>query len=298
MKGLPMNLAENIYAKKFTSNKPVESGVSKAIRRSKTAILAKETYQVNSLEFTIKIANTLKEREDVYKLAYQIYLEKGYTEENSKMMLIQDYDSNPETVILIVKDKENKVAGAVTLVFKNEQPLPCEKIFSEEIDSLELSNKKLVEISRFVIDSNYRNSKEIILLLFNYLSIYSLHNKSYSHLVIQVNPRHESYYEKLLSFKKIGHEKKCPRVQGAPAVLLVLPLEIQQKETIRFSEEKNISKKERSLYQSFLKPEQEKLVAYYLDAQYKPISMDEKIYFGLLDYEIANPTFASSIRRI
>lgn len=286
-----MNVMENTYEKTATNYNSNESGVSKAIRHSKTAILAKESYQANTSEFTIKIANSMEEREGVFRLAYQTYLDKGYTEENANKILIQNYDFNPETVILIVKDKENKIAGSVTLVFKKNQTLPCETIFSDEVNSLELTDKKLVEISRLVIDSNYRNSKEIILLLFNYLSIYSLHNKSYTHLVIQVNPRHESYYEKLLCFKKIGQEKKCPIVQGAPAVLLVLPLAVQQRETIRFSEAKNIEKKERSLYQSFLKIEQEKLVAYYLESQYKPMTADEKIYFGLLESEIIASTF-------
>jgi N-acyl-L-homoserine lactone synthetase len=286
-----MMIAETNPIKSLAANRSTESGVSKAIRRSKTAIMAKETYQVNSSEFTIKIANTLNEREEVFKLAYQVYLEKGYTEANAQEMLIQDYDANPDTAILVVKDKNNKIAGSVTLVFKNELCLPSENIFSEEISSLELTDKKMVEISRLVIDSNYRNSKEIILLLFNYLSIYSYRNRLYTHLIIQVNPRHEAYYEKLLAFQKIGAEKICPRVQGAPAVLLILELEKQQEEIARFSIPKNIMKKERSLYQSFLKPEQEKLVAYYLDAQYRPISTAEKLYFGLEKYESNNQIY-------
>ena len=37
------------------------------------------------------------------------------------------------------------------------------------------------------------------------------------------------------------------------------------------------TKKERSLYPHFLKPEQEKLVAHYLKNQFKPMSAEEKL---------------------
>lgn len=235
-------------------------------------------------EFTIKIVNTLEEREAVFNLGYQVYLEKGYIQENPNQWLIQEYDNEPSTILLIVKDKNNKIAGSVTLVFKEINTIPAEKIYFEEINGLLKKNRKLVEISRLIIDKNYRNSKEIILLLFNYLSIYAYHIKKFDDLIIQVNPRHKGYYEKLLHFKEIGSEKMCPSVQNAPAVLMSLALQHYQDEIVHLSNENNNIKKDRSLYSSFLKPEQESLVAYYLEKQSKLITQDERIYFGLTNF--------------
>ena len=66
-------------------------------------------------------------------------------------------------------------------------------------------------------------------------------------------------------------------VATMPSVLLYLSAEEYQL-AIRQAD-KNL-KPDRTLYPYFLKPEQEKLVAFYLKKQAKPMSIDEKNYFG------------------
>ena len=264
------------------NNKSKKTGLSLAIRDtmasffSGSAIIEKNAPP----EFSIKIANTLEERQAVYQLAYQVYLEKGYVKENIQSRLIQNYDTSTDTTIFIVLDQSKNIVGSLTLVFNESTRLPSEKIYREEIDILKLKGERLVEISRLVIDNQYRRSKEVLLLLMNYLAIYSYHVKNYSSLIIQVNPRHKNYYKSLLNFDEIGAEKMCPMVQNAPAVLLHLPLAKYQSEIIRCSKYAESNKKERSLYPQFLRPEQEKLVANYLQKQFRPISAEEKLYFG------------------
>jgi hypothetical protein len=239
-------------------------------------------------EFSIKVANTLDEREAVFNLGYKIYLEKGFINENVQERLVQNYDANSETIILIVQDQYKNIAGSVTLVFENSSILPAEKIYGEEIRKLKSSGNKIVELSRLVISPEYRNSKEILVLLFNYLAIYSYHVKKYSHLVVEVNPRHKNYYQLLLCFEEIGEVKPCPSVQNAPANLLCLPLKKYRTEVVRCSNLSEPNKKERSLYPYFIKSEQENLVAHYLKNQAKPITSEEKIYFGFSESSIGN----------
>lgn len=234
-------------------------------------------------EFAIKVANTLEEREAVFRLAYQVYLEKGFIKKNSNEWLVQNYDAKSETMILIVKDSNKKIIASVTLVFAGNSKLPAQKIYSEEINQLTAANEKVVEISRLVINPDFRNSKDILVLLFNYLCIYSYHVKKYTCLAIEVNPRHKNYYKSLLSFKEIGDEKPCPIVENAPAVLLHLPLKEYQSEVCRCAATNNQNKKERSLYAYFIKPGQEKLVAHYLQNQFKPMRAEEKLYFGFVE---------------
>ena len=84
--------------------KHTSSNVSIGIRKTLTS-LQNGTSLVEKQkpgEYTIKVANTLEERESVFKLGYQIYLEKGYIGENSQEWLVRNYDANEETVILIV----------------------------------------------------------------------------------------------------------------------------------------------------------------------------------------------------
>jgi hypothetical protein len=176
------------------------------------------------------------------------------------------------------------------LVFEEDMNLPAEKIYGEEINNLKKNGEKLLEVSRLVVSPEFRNYKEVLLLLFNYLMIYSLHVKEYTSIVIEVNPRHKTYYKALLKFDEIGIQKACPSVQDAPAVLLYLPLGRYQAEVQYFANCKNAPTKERSLYPHFLKPEQEKLVAHYLEKQVKPMSCEEKIYFGFSESGINRAT--------
>ena len=139
----------------------------------------------------------------------------------------------------------------------------------------------MAELCRFIIAPEYRNSKKILVLLFNYLAIYAYFIKKYDGLVVEVVPKHKTYYKKLLKFDEIGTEKPCPQVQNTVGVLLHLPLARFHSEAIRCAGflEKNI--KDRTLYPYFIKPEQVDLVVYYLKKQKKPMTEDEKVYFGL-----------------
>lgn len=258
------------------------SGISTAIQSTMTSLHQNRPLVEFSKtkEYTIKIANTLQEREAVFHLGYQIYLEKGFVKSNSQEWLIQPYDADPQTVILIVQDKNKNIAGSVTLVFNESSRLPAEKIYGPEINALKAKGEKLVELSRLIISPKFRNSKEILLLLFNYLAIYVFHVKKYTSLVVEVNPRHKEYYKSLLNFDEIGGEKACPLVENAPAVLLQLPLNRFHAEVIRCKRQNPTDKKERSLFTFFLNQDQENLVAYYLQKQATPMSNEEKQYFG------------------
>ena len=261
------------------------SGVSMGIRRTLASMKNGNTLKDASKpsEFTIKVANTLEEREAVFKLGYQIYLKKGFISENPQEWLIRSFDANPETLILIVQEKSKNVVGSVTLVFDGSTKLPAEKIYSEELKILKNQKERIAEISRLVIDPNYRNSKEILVLLFNYLYIYSYYVKNYTCLAIEVNPRHTNYYQELLHFRKIGTLKECPNVKNAPAMLMYLPLKHGQAEVLRLSKNQESDSRNRSLYSVFIKPEQENLVAYYLEKQAIGITIEEKMYFGFTE---------------
>lgn len=241
----------------------------------------------NQKDFIIKIANTLEERESVFRLAYEVYLKKGFIKPNYSEWLVQNYDAMKTTIILSVWDKNKKLAGSLTLIFDESMKLPAEKIYSNEIKELKMKGENLLEVSRLVVSQEFRNSKEILLLLFNYLMIYSFHVMKYTGMVIEVNPRHKEYYKSLLKFDEIGIEKACPSVENAPAVLLHLPLHRYQSEIHYYANSSLSPAKERSLYPHFLKPEQEKLVAHFLEKQAKPISSEEKTYFGFSESGIS-----------
>ena len=258
------------------------SGLSRAIKEALSSYEAgdKSHHYSKPKEFTVKVANSLQAREKVFHLAYQVYLDKGFIKKNAQEWLVNNYDAVNETVILMVEDEFKQIAGTLTLVFDNSIRLPAEKIYSEEINLLRAKGERLLETSRLAINPEYRNTKEVLQLLLNYMLIYAHYVRKYSAMIIEVNPRHKTYYKSLMKFDEIGAEKSCPFVQNAPAVLLHLPLERYQSEIHRCTKLSDKNTKERSLYPYFLQPEQEKLVAHYLQRQCKPMTSEEKIYFG------------------
>ena len=238
-------------------------------------------------EFSIKIANTLEEREAAFKLGYKIYLEKGYINENPNEWLIRNFDLSSDTVILTVCDKEKNIAATATLVFDGSSKLPAEKVYGEELKSLKNSGLKTAELCRLAVSYEYRYSKEVLVLLFNYAAIYIHHVKRYDGLAIEVTPRHKNYYKALLNFDELGAAKPCPQVQNTVGVLLYLPATRYQTTINRCGGKISEDKKERSLYPYFLKAEQESLVAHYLQKQVKPMTADEKLYFGFSESGIS-----------
>jgi hypothetical protein len=276
------------------TNKHTNTSVSLAINQTmnlynKRLPLVEKT---NNPEYIIKVANNIEERESVFKLGYKIYLEKGFINKNAKEWLVRNYDSKSETTILIVQDKEKNIIGSATIVFGGTTKLPAVKNFAEEINVLREHGNKIAELSRLVISHEYRYSKEILTLLFNYSAIYIHHVKNYDGLVIQVNPRHKNYYKTLLNFDEIGREKPCQNVNNAPANLLYLSAKKYQSAINQCSVIQLTEKKDRSLFPYFLKPEQENLVAHYLEKQVKPMSASEKFYFG---FSASNTCLAAAI---
>ena len=178
--------------RKYTS-----SGVSLALNKTVLSSQIGEAVIDSSakLEFNIKIANTLEERDAVFKLGYKTYLAKGYIKKNAEERLICDYDFNQETVILIVQDKQKNIAGSATLVFDGSIDLPAKKVYGNELKEIKKFGKRTAEFCRFVISPDFRHSKEILVLLFNYAAIYINSVKKYDGLAIEVTPRHKNYYK-------------------------------------------------------------------------------------------------------
>jgi hypothetical protein len=179
------------------------------------------TFQLNG--FTFSIANKPHELKSCFSLAYEEYLKKGYvTSENSNHMIISDYDMDKRTMIVMVKNETKDVVGTLTIVLDGVQGLPCDELFSSELTRMRENGSSAAEVVRLAIADEYKNSKEILAGMFNLVCIYTKNVASCTDLLIEVNPRHVMYYQRLLLFKIISEQKECKRVEGAPALLLCL----------------------------------------------------------------------------
>ncbi len=233
--------------------------------------------------FKMRVALNIKQRERAYRLAYEVYRKSGYVEPTPERMIVSPFDADPRTLTLLVEDSLGRAAGTITLVFDSDRGLPCDELFKQDLLPFRNQGRRLVEVTRLAISSRYKHSKQLLVHLYNFVSIYARRVMCGTDFVIEVNPRHVKFYARMLLFSQITGVRTCLRVNGAPAVLLRLDLARQVEEIRHVGGAKGKARGPhgKSFYSYFQSLSEEHFVAGYLESQHRPISAEEMRYFGL-----------------
>jgi len=213
----------------LSSSKPSKTIEKKVRRASAVSQILRNLHDQNGFDsyqlenFSFSVASDFGQLGECYSLAYREYLKKGYVKsENISQMIVNDYDLNKTTMVVMAKNKLQEVVGTLTIVVDDNRGLPCDELFSNELTTMRQNGAKLAEVVRLAISSEFQNSKEILVGMFNLVCNYIKNITCGSDLLIEVNPRHVKYYQRLLLFKIMSDVRECHRVEGAPAVLLCL----------------------------------------------------------------------------
>ena len=103
----------------------------------------------NSNDVVFKIAETLEELEQAFKLVYQVHLQKKLVALNSSEMKLSKIHALPTTKVLIAV-KNNEVVSVLCLSLESQLRTACEEHF--DLSSLKVQNKCFIEVSNFVYD--------------------------------------------------------------------------------------------------------------------------------------------------
>ena len=114
---------------------------------------------------------------------------------------------------------------------------------------------KLCEFGRFAIDPTAR-SKRLIISLIHLLYIYAHRVKGCTDILIEINPRHRAFYERLLEFEQMGAERMCERV-SAPAILMHISCAKIERRLREIGGKWRELPDEKSAYKFALSPEEE-----------------------------------------
>ena len=219
----------------------------------------------------VRIANHPELRKKAYKLIHTLYLEMGIATQKSDGLWLSIYDALPETATFVVEDEHGLIAGTLTLVLDSPIGLPADALYKEEIDKLRSSGRKVSEIISLGISNRAKGSVKLLASLFYCAYLLSWQIKNYTDFVITVHERFEKFYCRNILFKKIGEVRKYEKVNGAPTVLLNLPLKLPQ-----------ILKENRRIFPLYMLnysyPEEIE-VAKEIEAMLSPISDEEFYYF-------------------
>ena len=134
----------------------------------------------------------------------------------------------------------------------------ADEIFKDELDAHRQRGAKLCEFTKFAFDPSVR-SKTALANVFHLAVIYARDMHGCTDIVIEVNPRHRRFYERMLGFRKEGELKINPRVD-APAYLLRVNLAFVTEQIDRFGGTwaAEGETEERSFYPYFFSPREER----------------------------------------
>lgn len=196
--------------------------------------------------FNIRLANSHGHRNDSSYLVRKMYGWRGY--------IADPAHTHPNCVTLIASSGDKSVA-TLTVGFDSDAGMAVGALYPDEVARLRENGAQLCEFTRLAVDRT-AHSKELLAMMFHVAYIFArrLHDKT--DLLIEVNPRHARFYERMLGFRTIGPERVCPRV-NAPAVLMWLPLQHAEDQIARHAGRASGSEGTRSLYPLFFSTDEE-----------------------------------------
>ena len=147
---------------------------------------------------------------------------------------------------------DEATVATITATLDSPKGLYVSRLYPDEVRQLQQEGRKLCEFTRLAVDESVR-SQAILGAIFHVACIYVINLHRCSDVLIEVNPRHVRFYERMLGFQRVGEERLDPSV-NAPAVLMRLDLAHCAAEIARLGGLRSARGRERSFYPYFFAP--------------------------------------------
>jgi hypothetical protein len=121
----------------------------------------------------------------------------------------------------LTASRDGAVIGTLTVGFDGPRGMNCDASFGDEVQALRDAGQRLCEFTKLAVESE-DGSCQVLAALFHvaFLAARNLHRVDT--VLLEVNPRHVRYYQRMLGATVVGLERANTRV-SAPAVLLSIP---------------------------------------------------------------------------
>lgn len=161
--------------------------------------------------FKIKAAEQESRRSLIGGLLRSRYAWRGY--QSVSLAASQSVDR----FTLVALDDETPL-GTITVAFDLGKSLGADDAFRTELNQLRGEGTRLCEFTKLAVDPTTA-TKRVLAALFHVAYIVAHRVRGFDRLVIEVNPRHQRYYERMLGLEQLGPER-LNRAVNAPAILL------------------------------------------------------------------------------
>lgn len=161
--------------------------------------------------FKIKAADTQGLRGMVDQLLKSRYGWRGYRQ----VSLPTDQSVHRFTLAAI---EHQATIGTITVGFDGPFGLAAEDTFPDEVADLRAAGRRICEFTKLAIDPMV-GSKRVLAALFHVAYIVAYRVREFDTLLIEVNPRHVGYYQRMLGMRVLSSER-INKTVAAPSVLL------------------------------------------------------------------------------
>jgi hypothetical protein len=138
------------------------------------------------------------------------------------------------------------VVATISVGHDSETELFVDALFGHEVNALRLRGAKICEFTKLAIEEAIK-SRAVIAALFHIAYIQARRVSACTDLLVEVNPRHVRFYQRMLDFTVLGATRIDPRV-GAPATLLHLDLRHAEEQIEKVGGRPELGARVRSLY--------------------------------------------------
>jgi hypothetical protein len=210
--------------------------------------------------FTIRTAASGPERDSAAQLLRDRYAWRGYR----TVQLPADQTGFRTT---LSAHEADETIGTLTLELDGPQRLAADNAFADVTDGMRAQGARLAEFTRLAIDPG-GSSPRVLAALFHVGYIVAHMIRRYDTLLLEVNPRHARFYERMLGCRVVGGPRTHPGV-GAPAVLLSARFDFIRDQIRAYGGRPEDASNARSLYPfAFSRQDEDGILNRLLEAQF------------------------------
>ena len=190
-----------------------------AVQRTTTLDLAPAAVPVPGIgrDIEVKFASGRDELEEAFQLVAANYRARGYEAASTKPLRFTPYHALPDTRTLVAKHAGHVVATLSAVPDNTLLGLPMESLYGAEIAALRDKGYRMAETTSLADTGlSLREFLQVFVALIRLGMQYHTAQGGDAY-VITVNPRHASFYSKVLGFLPLGPCRAYACVQDAPA---------------------------------------------------------------------------------
>jgi hypothetical protein len=170
----------------------------------------------------VSIASEVEEWEEAFQLVGDSYRSRGYVSPDTTGPRFTAYHALPDTATFVAKCADQVIATLSLVPDNTLLGLPMECIYGPEIAGLRQSGARLAEVTSLADRGlGLREFVPVFVGLMRILGQYTL-SKGGGMWVITINPRHRTFYTKVMGFVPLGPCRAYPSVQNHPAEAYLL----------------------------------------------------------------------------